>query len=59
MWSFWASHLVVSGAQHHRQLHTDAYDFTGKTVVPFFTSGGSQLGEGQNRIGEACKGARF
>ena len=28
----------------------DAYDFTGKTVVPFFTSGGSQLGEGQARI---------
>ena len=25
----------------------DAYDLTGKTVVPFFTSGGSQLGEGQ------------
>ena len=28
----------------------DAYDFSGKTVVPFFTSGGSQLGEGQGRI---------
>ena len=23
----------------------DAYDFSGKTVIPFFTSGGSQLGE--------------
>ena len=36
----------------------DAYDFTGKTVVPFFTSGGSQLGEGQARIEALAKGAR-
>ena len=36
----------------------DAYDFTGKTVVPFFTSGGSQLGEGQGRIGVLAKGAK-
>ena len=35
----------------------DAYDFSGKTVVPFFTSGGSQLGEGQNRIERLAKGA--
>ena len=36
----------------------DAYDFTGKTVVPFFTSGGSQLGEGQGRIERLARGAR-
>ena len=36
----------------------EAYDFTGKTVVPFFTSGGSQLGEGQQRIRKLAKGAR-
>ena len=36
----------------------DAYDFTGKTVVPFFTSGGSQLGEGQGRIETLAKGAK-
>ena len=35
----------------------DAYDFSGKTVVPFFTSGGSDLGEGQGRIGKLAKGA--
>ncbi|MBO6014177.1 MAG: NAD(P)H-dependent oxidoreductase [Oscillospiraceae bacterium] len=35
----------------------DAYDFTGKTIVPFFTSGGSQLGEGQGRIAVLSKGA--
>ena len=36
----------------------DAYDFDGKTVVPFFTSGGSQLGEGQARIEKLAKGAK-
>ena len=36
----------------------DAYDLTGKTVVPFFTSGGSQLGEGQQRIEKLAKGAK-
>ena len=36
----------------------DAYDFSGKTVVPFFTSGGSQLGEGQGHIEKLAKGAR-
>ena len=36
----------------------DAYDFNGKTVVPFLTSGGSDLGEGQNRIAGLAKGAK-
>ena len=36
----------------------DAYDFSGKTVVPFFTSGGSQLGEGQGRMEKLAEGAR-
>ena len=36
----------------------EAYDFSGKTVVPFFTSGGSQLGEGQERIGALARGAK-
>ena len=36
----------------------DAYDFTGKTIVPFFTSGGSQLGEGQGRIERLAKRAK-
>ena len=36
----------------------DAYDFSGKTIVPFFTSGGSQLGEGQGRIEKLAKGAK-
>ncbi len=36
----------------------EAYDFSGKTVVPFFTSGGSPLGEGQDRIQSLAKGAK-
>ena len=36
----------------------DAYDWTDKTVVPFCTSGGSDLGEGQTRIEMLAKGAR-
>ena len=36
----------------------DAYDFSGKTIVPFFTSGGSQLGEGQGRIEALAGGAK-
>ncbi len=36
----------------------DACDFGGKTLVPFFTSGGSGLGEGQDRIETLAKGAR-
>ena len=36
----------------------DAYDLSGKTVVPFFTSGGSGLGEGQGRIEKLARGAR-
>ena len=32
--------------------------FSGKTLVPFFTSGGSQLGEGQERIESLAVGAK-
>ena len=36
----------------------DAYDWAGKTVVPFCTSGGSDLGEGQSRIETLAKDAK-
>ena len=36
----------------------ESYDFSGKTLVPFFTSGGSDLGEGQRRIEQLARGAR-
>ena len=36
----------------------DASAWTGKTVVPFCTSGGSDLGEGQSRIETLAKSAK-
>ena len=36
----------------------DANDLSGKTVVPFFTSGGSGLGVGQGRIEKLARGAK-
>ena len=36
----------------------EAYDFSGKTIVPFYTSGGSRLGEGQERIEKLAVGAK-
>ena len=36
----------------------DVYNLSGKTVVPFLTSGGSDLGEGQGRIEKLAKGAK-
>ncbi len=33
----------------------EAYDFTGKTVIPFATSGGSGLGKAPNRMAELSK----
>ena len=36
----------------------DVYNLSGKTVVPFFTSGGSDLGEGQERIETLASGAK-
>ena len=36
----------------------ESYDFSGKTIGPFFTSGGSQLGEGQGRIEKLAAGAK-
>ena len=36
----------------------EAYDFSGKTIVPFYTSGGSRLGEGQERLEKLAVGAK-
>ena len=37
----------------------EAYDFSGRTIVPFATSGGSEIGaEAPKRMQEICPGAR-
>ena len=37
----------------------ESYDFTGKTLVPFATSGGSGMGKTNERLAPSCKGARL
>lgn len=35
----------------------ESYDFTGKTIVPFATSGGSGMGKTNERLAPSCPGA--
>ncbi len=37
----------------------EAYDFNGKTIVPFATSGSSGIGDSGKNIGELAKGAKI
>ena len=37
----------------------EAYDLTGKTVVPFATSGGSGMGHTNEFLKDSCKGAKL
>ena len=35
----------------------ESYDMTGKTIIPFATSGGSGMGETNNKLAPSCSGA--
>lgn len=35
----------------------ESYDFSGKTIVPFATSGGSGMGKTNERLAQSCPGA--
>ena len=37
----------------------EEYDFTGKTIVPFCSHGGSRLGRGPQDIAALCPGAEL
>jgi len=37
----------------------EAYDLTGKTIVPFATSGGSGMGKTNEKLSQSCKGAKL
>lgn len=37
----------------------ESYDFTGKTIVPFATSGGSGMGKTNEKLLPSCPGARL
>ena len=37
----------------------ESYDLTGKTIIPFATSGGSDMGKTNEKLAPSCKGARL
>ena len=37
----------------------ESYDLTGKTIIPFATSGGSDIGKTNKRLAPSCKGAKL
>ena len=37
----------------------ESYDLTGKTIIPFATSGGSDIGNTNERLTPSCKGAKL
>ena len=37
----------------------ESYDLTGKTIIPFATSGGSGIGKTNERLVPSCKGAKL
>ena len=37
----------------------ESYDLTGKTIIPFATSGGSDMGKTNKRLMSSCKGAKL
>lgn len=46
IWWYVAPHIILT--------FLGEYDFTGKTIIPFATSGGSGLGETENILKSAC-----
>lgn len=37
----------------------ESYDLTGKTIIPFATSGGSDMGKTNEKLPPSCKGAKL
>ena len=37
----------------------ESYDMTGKTIIPFATSGGSGMGKTNEKLMPSCKGAKL
>ena len=46
-------------APHIINTFLESYDLTGKTIVPFATSGGSGMGETNKRLAASCNGAKL
>ena len=52
------SDLVVCRAEIINTF-LESYDLTGKTIIPFATSGGSGIGKVNERLAPSCKGAKL
>ena len=44
---------------YHRQHVLESIDLSGKTVVPFATSGGSGMGKTNEHLAPSCRGAKL
>ena len=51
IWWYVAPHII--------NTFLESYDLTGKTIIPFATSGGSGMGKTNERLASSCKGVKL
>lgn len=51
--------MVVCGTNDYQYISGKLYDLTGKTVIPFATSGGSGMGKTNEKLSVSCKGGKL
>ena len=51
IWWYVAPHII--------NTFLESYDLTGKTIIPFATSGGSGMGKTNEHLASSCKGAKL
>ena len=51
IWWYVAPHII--------NTFLESYDLTGKTIIPFATSGGSDMGKTNEKLLPSCKGAKL
>ena len=51
IWWYQAPHII--------ETFLESYDFSGKTVIPFATSGGSGMGKTNEKLAPSCPGAKL
>ena len=51
IWWYVAPHII--------NTFLEGYDLTGKTIIPFATSGGSGMGQTNKNLAPSCKGAKL
>ena len=51
---------VIQAIEEANEVFTSLWDTkTGKTIIPFATSGGSDIGKTNERLAPSCKGAKL